>query len=347
LEDTQMSEPPAEGIPQTVFVMMPFVSDFDDVYAAVKDAIAAVDASFKVVRLDEIRAAGSITDDLIAEMRKSTLCLADVTNANPNVMWEVGFATALGKPVVAISQGSDKLPFDIKDVRILTYSRASLAKTLRDPLTAAFKDTLERYLLRRSGLNIEQQKPRLCTIAITGSMIAPQAGVTERLERLLGPYIGSDYHWYVGSYGDVDEAVLSYLLRSGERSITVVGHTSYDISEGQLRTLEAHPQLSFIDADREQVPPIQGAPTKRDIFLTSRADLLIVIWDGRSGGTRALMEWLSAVGKDHIIGFITPVARRVSLWLKMSINLCSGWPCATHYSFATDRCRWVDHGFAH
>ena len=100
-------------------------------------------------------------------------------------MWEVGFATALGKPLVAISQGSDKPPFDIKDVRILAYSRASLAKTLRDPLTAAFKDTLERYLLRRSGLNIEQQKPHLRTIAITGSMIAPQAGVTERLERLL------------------------------------------------------------------------------------------------------------------------------------------------------------------
>jgi hypothetical protein len=227
-------------------------------------------------------------------------------------MWEVGFATALGKPVVAISQGSDKLPFDIKDVRILTYSRASLAKTLRDPLTAAFKDTLERFLLRRSGLNIEQQKPHLRTIAITGSMIAPRAGVTERLERLLGPYIRSNYHWYVGSYGDVDEAVLSYLLRSGEQSITVVGYTSYDISEGQLRALETNPHLLFIDAEREQVPHVPGAPSKRDIFLTSRADLLILIWDGRSGGTRALIEWLSATGKDHIIGFITPVLRRAS-----------------------------------
>jgi hypothetical protein len=62
-----MSQSLAGGIPQTVFVMMPFASDFDDVYAAVKDSIAAVDESFKVVRLDEIRAAGSITDDLIAE----------------------------------------------------------------------------------------------------------------------------------------------------------------------------------------------------------------------------------------------------------------------------------------
>jgi nucleoside 2-deoxyribosyltransferase len=189
-----MSKSPIGGIPQTVFVMMPFASDFDDVYANVKDSVAAVDESLKVIRLDEIRAAGSITDDMVAEIRKSTLCLADVTDANPNVMWEVGFATALGKPVIAISQGSDKLPFDIKDVRTMTYSRASLAKTLRDPLTAALKATLERYLVRRSGLSIEQQKPRVRTIAITGSMIVPKAGVTERLERLLNPYIGSNYH---------------------------------------------------------------------------------------------------------------------------------------------------------
>jgi hypothetical protein len=300
-----VNQTPIGGFPQTVFIMMPFASDFDDVYAAVKDSITAVDDSMKVIRLDEIRAAGSITDDLIAEIRKSTLCLADVTDANPNVMWEVGFATALGKPVVAISQGSDRLPFDIKDVRTLTYSRASLSKTLREPLTAAIKATLERYITRRSGLRVEQQKPHLRTIAVTGSMVAPQAGVTERLERLLAPYIGSNYHWYVGSYGDTDEASLGYLLNSGEDSVTVVGHTSYDISEQQLLALEKNPGVPFIDSEREQVPPVPGSPSKRDVFLASRADLLVLIWDGRSRGTGALIQWLSATGKDHIVGFIS------------------------------------------
>jgi hypothetical protein len=308
-----MSQSLVGGVPQTVFVMMPFALEFDDVYAIVKDSVAAVDESLKPIRLDEIRAAGSITDDMVAEIRKAALCLADVTDANPNVMWEVGFATALGKPVIAISQGSGRLPFDVKDVRTVPYNRASLAKTLREPLTEALKATLERYLVRRSGLSIEQQKPRFRTIAITGSMIAPGPSITDRLERLLGPYIKSNYHWYVGSYGDTDEAILNYLLRSGERSIAVVGHNVYDISERLLLTLEKNPHLAFIDAAREQVSSVPGAPTKRDVFLASRADLFILIWNGQSGGTRKLIEWLDEVGKDHVIGFISPPSRQVSL----------------------------------
>jgi hypothetical protein len=308
-----MSQSFVGGVPQTVFIMMPFAPEFDDVYAIVKDSVAAVDESLKPIRLDEIRAAGSITDDMVTEIRKAALCLADVTDENPNVMWEVGFATALGKPVIAISQGSDRLPFDVKDVRTLSYNRTSLAKTLREPLTEALKATLERYLVRRSGLSIEQQKPRLRTIAITGSMTAPQPSITDRLERLLDPYIKSNYHWYVGSYGDTDEAILNYLLRSGERSITVVGHNAYDISERLLLALEKNPHLTFIDAAREQVSSVQGAPTKRDVFLASRADLLILIWNGRSGGTRKLIEWLDEVGKDHVIGFISPPSQQVSL----------------------------------
>jgi hypothetical protein len=66
----------------------------------------------------------------------------------------------------------------------------------------------------------------------------------------------------------------------------------------------------FIDADREQVPHVPGAPSKRDIFLASRADLMVIIWDGVSGGTRALLEWLTANGKDHIAGFISPSPRQ-------------------------------------
>jgi nucleoside 2-deoxyribosyltransferase len=266
-----MTQAPKGEASLSVFIMMPFAPEFDDVYAAIKDSVAAVDQSMKVIRLDEIRAAGSITDDLVKEIRTSTLCLADVTDANPNVMWEVGFATALGKPVVAISQGSDKLPFDIKDVRTLLYTRTALSKTLRQPLTEVLKETLERYVTRRSGLKTEQQKPRLRTIAVTGSMSAPPAGAAERLERLLAPYIGSGYHWYVGSYGNTDEATLSYLLGSGEPSITVVGHTSFDISEGQLLALERSPHVLFVDADREQVPHVLGSPSKRDVFLASRA----------------------------------------------------------------------------
>jgi hypothetical protein len=42
----------------------------------------------------------------------------------------------------------------------------------------------------------------------------------------------------------------------------------------------------------------------RDIFFVSKADLVMVIWDGRSQGTAGLLGWLRQTGKDHILGFV-------------------------------------------
>lgn len=289
---------------QTAFVIMPFSADFDDVYSVVKDSIADVDNSMRVVRLDEMRAAGSITEDLVEQIRKSTLCLADVTGANPNVMWEVGYAAALGKPLIVINQQSGVVPFDIKDVRTLMYDRGSLSKSLRVPLVKAVQATLERYVGRRARLRAEQQIPRFRSIAVTGSSIAPKDRVTERVARILKPYIGQGYNWYIGSAGITDEVALQYLLEVNEKSIAVVGYHAYDISAKQLSMLEKHSRVSFIDAKREQIPVISRAPSERDVLFASRADLLIIMWNAQSSGTKRLLEWLSAQNKDHIIGFV-------------------------------------------
>lgn len=118
-----MDAKPGDDQVQTAFVMMPFEASFDDVYSTIREAITSVDTSINVIRLDEIRAAGSITDDLARQIRESTVCIADVTDANPNVMWEAGYAAALGKPLIVISQKGGALPFDIKDFRTLLYDR--------------------------------------------------------------------------------------------------------------------------------------------------------------------------------------------------------------------------------
>jgi hypothetical protein len=74
------------------FVIMPFVKPFDDVYDAIKMAVAKAVAGETLTcwRLDEIRGAGRITDDLVAAIQHSDICIADLTGNNPNVLWEVG-----------------------------------------------------------------------------------------------------------------------------------------------------------------------------------------------------------------------------------------------------------------
>ena len=46
---------------------------------------------------------------------------------NPNVMLEIGYARALSKPVLMLTDAPDTLPFDLRTQRALTYKSASVA----------------------------------------------------------------------------------------------------------------------------------------------------------------------------------------------------------------------------
>ncbi len=85
-----------------IFTIMPFADDFQDIYECIKISLDRIDLSQKIkcIRLDELKKPGKITDDLISEIIKSQICIADITGNNPNVMWEVGYAMALNKKVI-------------------------------------------------------------------------------------------------------------------------------------------------------------------------------------------------------------------------------------------------------
>jgi hypothetical protein len=302
-----VSKPP-QG--PTAFVMMPFSADFDDVYSTIKAAVAAVDSGVRTVKLDEVLAAGRISDDLVHHLTESTLCVADVTGANPNVMWEVGFAAALKKPLIALNQRDGRLPFDISDVRTLTYDRRALSATLAGPLTEAIRQTLERYAVRSSHVPAPERHRKPNTIAVTGSMDCAPDSARARLQRVLEPYLGKDADWLLGSYGVVDETAAQLLLDAGETRLTVVGHTSYDISGGMLSLLDRHDELVFIDASAEQLPQLSDAPTPRDLLFAARADLMLIGWNGVSQGTRALIDWLSLQNKDHLVCYVQSLRNR-------------------------------------
>jgi hypothetical protein len=122
---------------------MPFASEFDDVYDAVKTAIEdAVEEPGSCARLDESRPAGRITDRLIRELCSASFCVADITDEKPNVMWELGYAMALHKPTIVITQSVSQLPFDIADVQSIKYERNQLRSTLAQPLKRVAIDTL-------------------------------------------------------------------------------------------------------------------------------------------------------------------------------------------------------------
>ena len=126
------------------FVIMPFDSSFVDVYTTIKHAVTSVphEPSIECIRLDDTRPAGRITDRLLTALRDSSFCVADLTGCKPNVMWETGYAMALGKPLIVVTQDVSTLPFDIRDMQSLPYDRTQLSNTLAAPLRDIVRDTL-------------------------------------------------------------------------------------------------------------------------------------------------------------------------------------------------------------
>lgn len=134
---TVFSIPLGDPRKDLVAVMMPFAQEFDQVYATIQQASRA--ASLTCERADKIWEESTVIQDVFNLIYRSHIVVADLTDNNPNVMYEVGIAHTLGRPVVPITREPAVRPFDIAHHRILGY--AADAKGL-----AAMRDQLARRL---------------------------------------------------------------------------------------------------------------------------------------------------------------------------------------------------------
>lgn len=103
------------------FVMMPFAPPLGGYYESVyKPAIEK--AGLQPVRADaEIFGAGKIMDQIWSGIRGARVLLAELTQRNPNVFYELGLAHALEKPVVLVSSNEEDVPFDLHHIRVIYY----------------------------------------------------------------------------------------------------------------------------------------------------------------------------------------------------------------------------------
>jgi hypothetical protein len=211
---------------------------------------------------------------------------------------------------VLISQATDKLPFDIRDIRIVRYSRTALASSLRTPLARAVKQTLERY--RLTGTRTAQTNAQSFAIAVTGTRYTDPKKVARALQELLTPYLDLHATWYCGVFGAVDEAAVEFL--AGRRQDIAVVHfvrsSDPSIDAGvepirpEMQQLVQANGIRVITPTSADLTSVKGAPSGRDAFFTRYADLLILLWDGQSSNTRKMIEWYTQIGKNHIVGFM-------------------------------------------
>jgi hypothetical protein len=73
------------------------------------------------VRADDLNESGSITRGVIKRLYDSDIVIADITSLNPNVFYELGVRHALRSGTILVAEEGTESPFDITDLRVITY----------------------------------------------------------------------------------------------------------------------------------------------------------------------------------------------------------------------------------
>lgn len=81
---------------------------------------------FEADRIDLRNTADCITDSILTDLSESELVIADLTDHNPNVFFEVGYRKATGRPMIYLREKGSELPFDVMTTRALEYDLNNL-----------------------------------------------------------------------------------------------------------------------------------------------------------------------------------------------------------------------------
>ena len=117
----KLSKAAAVSSSDTCFVMMPFAAPLGDYYSKIFEP-AIQKAGLTPLRADnDIFGTGKIIDQIWNGINSAKVLIAELTNRNPNVYYELGLAHALKKPVVLVCSNEHDVPFDLKHIRVIYY----------------------------------------------------------------------------------------------------------------------------------------------------------------------------------------------------------------------------------
>lgn len=106
--------------PKLCFVLMPFGDKHQSIYDDhIRPTIES--AGLRSQRADEVAGVKSITWDIWERINCARFLVADLTDRNANVFYEVGLAHALSKDVILVTQSMEFVPFDLRSVRCIEY----------------------------------------------------------------------------------------------------------------------------------------------------------------------------------------------------------------------------------
>lgn len=168
---------------------------------------ACEENGYEVLRIDSVYSTGSITQEIIKFILDSDLVIADLTNANPNVMYELGVRHSSGRPALIMAHRGENLPFDISSYRSLFYdvkNPKSAKETLKalkntiahidaaESVSSPVHDVAGKSIVAKGDVFINQTElPEDSSVARTIRSISERIGSLEKTVRVIAKTVSS------------------------------------------------------------------------------------------------------------------------------------------------------------
>ena len=107
-------------------MLMPFSNKYDLIYGEIKRHL--LNTGFVCNRADEIFGSVPIMSNVLKEILRAHFVIADLTDQNANVFYELGIAHSFKDVhnIVLISQNLDDVPFDIRHLSTIIYNEDNI-----------------------------------------------------------------------------------------------------------------------------------------------------------------------------------------------------------------------------
>lgn len=106
---------------QKVFLAMPFDKKYDAIYEVLKNCVEKF--HYRCIRLDHQNFNQSIIKKIFEEIMECKFLIFLATDKSPNAFYECGYAVALSKEVITVTDHYQNLPFNVRDRNSIAYGK--------------------------------------------------------------------------------------------------------------------------------------------------------------------------------------------------------------------------------
>lgn len=187
------------------------------------------DFGYSVVRADKMANSGLITKAIIEQIISADLVIADLTGNNPNVFYELAIRHSYRKPAIQIIKGDIEIPFDVSNMRTISYdttlSGANLAKKEIEAMLSAIENGESVHnpvsevstLLNLSENSAEENAEILSTLLLEVQQIpdnlkALENNIETRFSQMLSAFIETIKNEQVGSSIKPEDRMLEIFM---------------------------------------------------------------------------------------------------------------------------------------